>query len=249
MAVRAEPLLIGAAVVFAGYLWSSPTSSVSPVQWQDGDLVVQQSRDVAVLPVFAAGDEPPSHIGIVANGDNGLVVIEAIETVTETPLATFVARGRGREFTAYRVTGLSQIQARLVVAAARSRLGTPGDFFLDEDPDQLYSSELVRMAYQAAGVGLGHTERLGTLARRNPSVMSKFMGRWAQSIPCMRRYLSYEQCWALVAHYEVISPSALVSDARAMLLYASPGLGSNIMAQAPDGPQQNARTPSVPPAS
>ena len=157
MKFRAEPFLIGAAVivVFCGYLWSSVTSGVNPVQWRDGDLIVQRTKETAVLPVFGTKMQPPAQIGIVQVTDAGPVVIEAGETVTETPMADFMARGWGGQFAVYRVPGLTTIQANVVISAARARIGTPGDFFLDEEPDHIYSSELVRMVY-GAEIGRAH---------------------------------------------------------------------------------------------
>jgi hypothetical protein len=241
MRFKAEPFLIGAAVVvvFGGYLWSTATSGINPVQWKDGDLIVQRSKAIPVLPVFGSKAEPPAHIGIVQITDAGPVVIEATDTVTETPLPAFIARGASNEFAAYRVPGLTTIQANVVIAAARARLGTPGDFFLDAEPDHIYSSELVRMAFGAVGINFAQTERLGDLAKDNPAVSAKFMGRWEESKPCKRRYLDYEQCWNVIAHYEVITPASIVSDQRMQKVFASPGMDQQVLAQdspAPDAP-------------
>ena len=235
MKFRAEPFLIGAAVivVFCGYLWSSATSGINPVQWRDGDLIVQRAKATSVLPVFGTKMQPPAHIGIVQVTEAGPVVIEAGETVTETPMPEFIARGWSRQFAAYRVPGLTTIQANLVISAARARIGTPGDFFLDEEPDHIYSSELVRMVYGAVGIGFGHTERLGDLAKDNPNVNSKFMGRWSESKPCKRRYLDYQQCWNVIAHYEVVTPDSIVTDPRVQKIYASPGMDQQMLAEAP----------------
>jgi hypothetical protein len=233
MKFRAEPILLGATlvVVFCGYLWSSMTSGINPVQWRDGDLIVQRAKAAAVLPVFGTKMQPPAHIGIVQVTEAGPVVIEAGETVTETPLPEFIARGQGRQFAAYRVPGLTTIQANVVIAAARARIGTPGDFFLDEEPDHIYSSELVRMAFDAVGIDFAHTERLGDLARDNPMVNSKFMGRWSESRPCKRRYLDYQQCWNVVARYEVTTPDTIVTDPRVQKIYASPGMDQQMFAE------------------
>jgi hypothetical protein len=234
MKFKAEPFLFGAAivVVFCGYLWSTVTSGINPVEWRDGDLIVQRAKASPVLPVFARKGEPPAQIGIIQVTDHGPVVIEATDTVTETPVAEFIARGWSRQFAAYRVPGLTTIQANVVIAAARARVGTPGDFFLDEEPDHIYSSELVRMAYGAVGIRFSHTDRLGDLAKGNPAVSSKFMGRWSESKPCKRRYLDYEQCWNVIAHHEVITPDAIITDTRVQKIFASPGMDQQMLAEA-----------------
>ena len=239
---KVEAMFAGAAVVatLAAYLWSTATSGINPVDWKDGDLIVQQSKTVPVLPVFGTKTEPPAHIGIVQVSDGSPVVYEANETVTATPLAEFISRGRSKQFAAYRVASLTPVQASLVVSAARTKLGMAGDFFLDEDPDHIYSSELVRMAYLAAGIELGRMERLGTLAKGNPTVSSKFMGKWQQSKPCKRRYLDYEQCWSTIAHYDVITPMSLISDPHVQPVYASPGASAVMLAAGAAPPAQTA---------
>jgi hypothetical protein len=158
------------------------------------------------------------------------VVIEAREKVVETPLAEFVARGRARAYAVYRVASLGSHQAEQVITTARAQLGKAGDFFLDETQDNLYSSELVRLSFGTAGVTLGSTERLRNLAKQNPLVQARFMGRWSESKPCKRRYLDHEQCWGLVGSYEVIPPQAIVTDARVSQVFLAKGTGETLIA-------------------
>ena len=223
MKIKAEPALIGAAIVvsFAAYLWMSVTTHVEPVEWHDGDLIVHHEKNLPVLPAFAVKDAIPAHIGIVKVSDEGVTVIEALETVTETPIQTFISRAAGKEFDVYRLPEMTQIQSRMVLTAAKAQIGKPGDFFLDQSPDQIYSAELIRTAYAAAGFELGQLVRLGQLAKANPLVAAKFMGRWSENKTCKRRYLDYEQCWNVIARYDVITPDALTSDPKVARIYAS----------------------------
>lgn len=235
MKKNAEYFFVGAAVlvVSVGYIWSTVTTRVEPVQWNDGDLVVQRSNDIPVLPVFGTRTDLPEHIGIVHVTTDGPVVIESIGKVVETPLAAFTRRGKDARFVAYRMVSLTKEQASTLIVAARSKLGVPGDFFLDADSDHLYSSELVRVAFHAAGIDVGRTERLGTLAKGNAvAVISMFTGRWTENRPCQRRYLSFDQCWEAVAHSEVIAPAALVRDKRFSKVYDSAPPPTKIAADA-----------------
>jgi hypothetical protein len=117
------------------------------------------------------------------------------------------------------------------IVRRNTRIGTQGDFFLDEEPDHIYSSELVRMAFGSVGIRFEHTERLGDLAKGNPAVSSEFIGRWAESKPCKRRYLDYDQCWNVIAHHEVITPDAIIADTRVQKIYASPGMDQQMLAE------------------
>jgi hypothetical protein len=232
MKMNVEHVLMGATgvVVLAAWLLSGVSFETGMKDWRDGDLIVQESKSVPVLPAFAVKDSAPVHMGIVQVTQDGPVVIEAREKVVETPLAEFVARGRARAYAVYRVASLGSHQAEQVITTARAQLGKAGDFFLDETQDNLYSSELVRLSFGTAGVTLGSTERLRNLAKQNPLVQARFMGRWSESKPCKRRYLDHEQCWGLVGSYEVIPPQAIVADARVSQVFLAKGTGETLIA-------------------
>ena len=98
MKINVEHVLMGATgvVVLAAWLLSGVSFETGMKDWRDGDLIVQESKSVPVLPAFAVKDSAPVHMGIVQVTPAGPVVIEAREKVVETPLPEFVARGRAR---------------------------------------------------------------------------------------------------------------------------------------------------------
>lgn len=249
MKFNVEHVLIGATavVVVAAWLLSGVSFDRGMKDWRDGDIVVQESKSVPVLPAFTNGDSLPVHIGVVRVTEAGPVVIEARETVVETPLADFVARGKSRAYAVYRVEGIDAGRGAQVIAAAKARLGQPGDFFLDETPDNLYSSELVRLSFAAAGITLGETARLRDLVKERPQVVARFMGRWSESRPCKRRYLDHDQCWGLVGSYEVIPPQSIVADARVKRIFEAEGTGGAMIAERAQ-PAAGAQGPGAPAA-
>lgn len=190
--------------------------------WRDGDLIVQQAPDVPVLPVFGDAENPPVHMGIITLTPDGPAVIEARDTVIETPLKAFLAAGYSKDYVVYRVPALDQAGAATVVAAARAMLGKPGDFFLDETHERLYSSELVRLAYLKAGLSVGRTDRLRVLARGNRNVEVQFGAKWLNSEPCRKRYLDSAQCWNTVGGYEVAPPQWIMADPQVAEVFATP---------------------------
>ncbi len=222
-------VFFGAAVLvaFAAYLVSYATTVRQPVEWKDGDLVVQDSKIEPILPVFAAEGSSATHIGIVAQTESGTVVIEAAETVVETPINEFIKRGKLKDYSVYRDPNLTQEQGAKIVASARSHLGKPNDFFLSSNQDQLYSSELARLAFASVGLQLGRTQRLASVAKELAPVSSKFMGNWSNNAACKRRYLSWEQCWDVVARQDIITPSSIISDQRVVRIFdtATPPAG------------------------
>jgi Permuted papain-like amidase enzyme, YaeF/YiiX, C92 family len=216
-------VIIGAfafAVILAAYLWSYATTVRDPVDWKTGDLIVQDARAAEVLPVFAADGSGMTHIGIVdAGAPGGAVVIEATDVVRETSIREFMARGKG--VAVYRLDGLSEEQRAAAVAAARRQLGKPGDFFLRRSWDALYSSELARLAYSDIGFDLGRLQKLSTVAADLGAVKQQFSRHWNDNADCSRRHLDHEQCWALVAKQEVITPSNIVRDSQLTQVYST----------------------------
>lgn len=221
---RVDYIFIAAAVVLVAVAWAfnGITFETGMKDWRDGDLIVQQATDVPVLPVFGDVENPPVHIGIVTLTPDGPMVIEARDTVVETPLKAFIAAGYTNDYVVYRITGLDRARATTVVASARGMLGRPGDFFLDETPERLYSSELVRISFLKAGVSIGRTDRMRTLARGNRNVEVAFGAKWPNSLPCRKRYLDSAQCWTTVSSYEVAPPQWVMADPQVAEVFATP---------------------------
>lgn len=210
----------GFAVTLAAYLWSHATTVRDPVAWKTGDLIVQDSQVTDVLPLFAADGSGMTHIGIVdASPADGPVVIEVTDTVRETPVREFMARGKG--IAVYRLDALSDEQRASAVAAARRQMGKPSDFFLRRSWDALYSSELARLAYSDIGFELGRMQKLSTVSPDLGTVKLQFSRHWTDNADCSRRHLDQEQCWAMVAKQEVITPSNIVGDSQLTMVYSN----------------------------
>jgi hypothetical protein len=201
------------AVVLGAYLFAYATTVRDPVEWKDGDVVVQDSKVEKILPVFAA-EGGFTHVGVVEARPGGAVVIEAADKVVETPMHTFLSRGEDGAFAVYRMNGLSPEQGKAVVAAARRQIGKPNDFFLRKSWDQLYSSELVRLAFSDVGVEVGRPLKMTRVADDLAPVRSSFMREWSTNEDCHRRNLTQEQCWAAVTKQEIVTPSSIVNDNR-----------------------------------
>ena len=77
------------------------------------------------------------------------------------------------------------------------------------------------MAYNDVGVDLGRPQRLGTIGKDVTSVKSQFTRNWSTHPDCRRRNLDREQCWALVAKQDVITPASIVEDTKATKIYST----------------------------
>lgn len=204
------------AILLGAYLIAYATTPRDPVEWQDGDVIVQNVRLADTLPLFAADGSGFTHIGIVATGERGAVVIESVKGVMETPVHAFLARAKS--YAIYRIGSLNEAQRKAVVAAARRQLGKPGDYFFRRSWDQLYSSELVKLAYNEIGLDLGRLQKVAKVGDLK-AVRSQFSRMWPGNDDCRRRYLDFNQCWALLTQQQVITPASIVADAHLTKIY------------------------------
>lgn len=200
-------------VLLGAYLIAYATTPRDPVEWKSGDLIVQDSKAADILPLFTADGSGVTHIGIVEVREGGSVVIEAADKVVETPVHAFLKRGKGGAYAVYRFAALNDAQRADVVAAARRQMGKPNDFFLRRNWEQLYSSELVRLAYSDIGFDLGRQQKIGKVGDLT-GVRSQFQRKWQANEDCQKRRFDAEQCWAMLIKQEVVTPSSIVADAH-----------------------------------
>jgi hypothetical protein len=201
------------AIVTGAYLFAYATTVRDPVEWKNGDVIVQDSKVENILPLFAA-EGGFTHVGVVETRPDGAVVIEAADKVRETPMREFLARAEDGAFAVYRLNGLNDEQGKAVVAAARRQIGKPNDYFLSKSWEQLYSSELVRLAFNDIGIDVGRPRRMGKIAGDLSQLRSQFMRNWANHEDCHKRGYTQDQCWAMLSKQDVITPASIVNDER-----------------------------------
>jgi hypothetical protein len=205
-------------ILLSAYLFAYATTVRDPVEWKSGDLIVQDSKVADMLPLFAADGSGMTHIGMVDVREDGAVVIEAADKVVETPVRAFLARGKGSAYSVYRLAALNDAQRAAVVAAARRQMGKPNDFFLRRNWEQLYSSELVRLAYSDIGFDLGRMQKVMKVGDLT-GVRSMFTRKWAADEDCQKRRLDAEQCWAMFTKQEVVTPSSIVAHEQLVKIH------------------------------
>lgn len=97
---------------------------------KDGDIIFQTSRSEQSQAILLASKSLYTHTGIIKHNPNGIVVIEAIAPVKETPLNEWVARGKGGKYVIYRYKGLNAVQAKKLFKALKSDYGKPYDIYI-----------------------------------------------------------------------------------------------------------------------
>ncbi len=216
-------LTIGAGVAgfaLCAYLVTYATTRHEPVEWQDGDLVFQTATTFPNQMILDASASPLTNVGIVAVTPDGPTVIEVGEKVDEISVRDFVAKGTDGTISVYRAKKLTPEQGHQVVAAARRYLGKPYDTFFDKGSDDIYSGELVRLAFNDIGLTLGQMVRLDKLAKGLPAFESVYDQQWQSLRDCHARNFDHEACWTYVLKQQLTTPASIAADEQVALIYS-----------------------------
>jgi hypothetical protein len=135
---------------------------------QEGDVIFQSlPHNDLVDAIEGISHSPYSHCGVVLRDEhNNWVVIEAIGEVRETPLISWILRGRGGYFTVYRLDSTHLPLVPQFKTALLTYRGMPYDMDYDmmRNKSEVYCSSLVYLAFQkATGEQMGKLEKLGDL--------------------------------------------------------------------------------------
>ena len=135
------------------------------VVFQSGDVVLQASKSERSALIRKASRSKYSHVGVVEVAKDGVFVIEAVQPVSRTPIAQWLARGEDQWMTVLRAKGLDAKAQKRVVAEATKELGKPYDARYRWDDARLYCSELVVKAFaRGADLSVGRQEQVKSLA-------------------------------------------------------------------------------------
>ena len=134
---------------------------------REGDIIFQSlPHNDLVDAIEGITHSPYSHCGVVLRDKNDVwVVIEAIGNVNETPLLGWVKRGRGGDFTVYRLDPRYEPLVPEFKNQLLSYMGRPYDFDYDmTNGNAVYCSDLIYLAFdKASGEKMGTLEKLRDL--------------------------------------------------------------------------------------
>lgn len=211
------------AALLAALLLRAP--AFDPAALRSGDVVLHTSRSAQGLAIALATGSAYTHVGLVERSGDQLFVIEAVQPVRRAPLDEFVRRGAGGAVTALRHPGLDPTARAAVVAAATRLVGRPYDLAFAPGDDEIYCSELIHLAYAAAGVDIGRWTTLGALRLDAAPVRRLLARRWRRH-PACRGAPSLSGCEAALAAAPVLTPLGLREDPRLVLVGTSFPVGT-----------------------
>ena len=151
---------------------------------RDGDLIFQTSLSGQSRAIQEATGSKYSHCGIIYRDGCDYFVYEAVQPVKSTPLAQWIARGKGGHYVVKRLAGADSLLTERNIAAMRREAarfaGRDYDLTFGWSDDRLYCSELIWKIYdRALGIRLGNLQRLGDFDLSAPAVREKLAERYA----------------------------------------------------------------------
>ncbi|WBO85158.1 YiiX family permuted papain-like enzyme [Hymenobacter yonginensis] len=154
----------------------------------DGDLIFQTSQSAQSRAIQLATHSEYSHCGILFRKNGEWRVFEAVQPVSETSLAAWVARGQGGRFVVKRLRDaqivLTPPVLRKLYAAGEQYRGRSYDLYFGWSDERIYCSELLwKMYQQATGRKIGQLQHLRDFDLSHPAVQAKLRERYGRQLP------------------------------------------------------------------
>jgi uncharacterized protein YycO len=162
--------------------------SWTPGQVKDGDIIFHTSRSRQSVAIQKATGSQYSHMGIIFLRNGKPYVFEAVGPVKHTPLAEWIARGKGRHYVIKRLRNADQLLTEEAVARLRrvatGFLGKPYDQTFEWSDERMYCSELVWKTYdRALGTRIGRLQKLADFNLSDAAVKAKIQERYPGGVP------------------------------------------------------------------
>ena len=155
---------------------------------REGDLIFHTSQSAQSQAIQLATHSPYSHCGLLYKADGEWQVFEAVQPVKLTPLARWVARGRGGHFVVKRLRDADAVLTPAALgrlrAAGQPLRGRPYDLAFNWSDKQIYCSELIWKVYdRGLHRQLGQLQHLRNFDLRHPAVQAKLRERYGPRLP------------------------------------------------------------------
>ncbi|RFP63610.1 YiiX family permuted papain-like enzyme [Hymenobacter lapidiphilus] len=162
---------------------------------QNGDLIFQTSQSAQSRAIQLATHSAYSHCGILFQKEGEWRVFEAVQPVSDTSLAAWVARGKNGQFIVKRLrdaeTVLTPPVLRKLRAAGEQYQGLNYDLYFGWSDERIYCSELLWKLYQqATGREIGKLQQLREFDLSHPTVQAKMRERYSNKLPLDERVIS-----------------------------------------------------------
>lgn len=164
------------------------------VDWQNGDIVFQDSESTQSAAIKLATKSEYSHCGIVMNLNDEWMVLEAVQPVRVTPIDEWIAQGTSGKYAKKRLKDTDILTEKVgtkMWKVGESFLGKNYDIFFDWGDERLYCSELVWKIYtRGAGIELGSLKKLKEYNLNSKEVKEQLKLRYGADVPLNREMIS-----------------------------------------------------------
>ena len=166
----------------------SQDSPVLKTTYLEGDVIFQSSQSNQCKAVKLATHSEYSHVGIITFINGKPFVLEAVEPVRTTELASWIAHGTGGHYTVMRLKNrdseIKSSEIPIAQALAKKMLGIHYDIYFNWGDDQLYCSELVWKIYQRGyGVEICPLRKMKEFDLTSPEVKAIMKQRYGNNPP------------------------------------------------------------------
>ncbi len=163
--------------------------------FQNGDLIFHTSRSAQSQAIQVATKSKYSHCGIIYQENGAYYVFEAVQPVSSTPLAKWIARGENGHFVVKRLKNAEQVLTPSVLAKMKKEgnalAGKDYDLTFEWSDDKIYCSELIWKVYQrATGLQIGKLGQLKDFDLSAKPVQAKMKERYGNNIPYDEKVIS-----------------------------------------------------------
>jgi uncharacterized protein YycO len=160
----------------------------STTEYLEGDIIFQSSQSNQCKAVKLATHSEYSHVGMITFINGKSFVLEAVEPVRTTGLATWIAHGTGSHYTVMRLKNrtaeIANSEISVAQALAKKMLGIHYDLYFNWSDDQLYCSELIWKIYKRGyGVELCSLRKMKDFDLTSPEVKAIMKQRYGNNPP------------------------------------------------------------------
>jgi len=173
--------------MFGNILFGKPTVSILD-KIQEGDMIFQTSQSKQCAAVQIATNSKFSHCGIVFIQKGKKYVFEAVQPVKYTPLESWIANGKEKDFVVTRIKNASELLSPQTIQEMKdygNALNNKDyDLYFEWSDDKIYCSELIWKIYKnGAGIELCPLQKLKDFNLKDPRVRSILAERYGKNIP------------------------------------------------------------------
>jgi hypothetical protein len=155
---------------------------------KSGDLIFQTSLSKQSKAIQLATHSKYSHCGIIYRIKDDYFVYEAIQHVSLTPIAKWIARGKDSHFVIKRLINADSIltadRIQKMIRVGETFKGKNYDIYFDWSDDKIYCSELIWKIYKRAfDIEIGKLQKLKDFDLSSKTVQENMKKRYGDKIP------------------------------------------------------------------